>query len=74
MTETSKPTIAIIGGTGAEGSGLAVRWAAAGYAVIIGSRDGERAATAAAELSALTPDDAPDMRVIFRMPISFDLY
>ncbi|MEM7538510.1 MAG: NADPH-dependent F420 reductase [Chloroflexota bacterium] len=62
MTETSKPTIAVIGGTGAEGSGLAVRWAAAGYSVIIGSRDGERAAMAAAELGALTPDDAPAMQ------------
>jgi len=30
--------IAIIGGTGHEGSGLALRWAAAGLDVIIGSR------------------------------------
>jgi NADPH-dependent F420 reductase len=44
--------IAVLGGTGSEGSGLAFRWAAAGHRVTIGSRDGERAAAAAAELSA----------------------
>ena len=51
----SKPTIAVIGGTGAEGSGLAVRWAAAGYPILIGSRSAEKAATAATEQSALLP-------------------
>lgn len=44
-------TIAVIGGTGKEGKGLALRWAHAGYAIIIGSRDAERAAIAAAELN-----------------------
>jgi len=58
----TKPTIAVVGGTGAEGSGLALRWAAAGYPVIIGSRDGGRAADSAAELSQLLPDGAPAMR------------
>jgi 8-hydroxy-5-deazaflavin:NADPH oxidoreductase len=43
--------IAIIGGTGKEGKGLALRWANAGYEIIIGSRDAERAATAATELN-----------------------
>jgi hypothetical protein len=43
--------IAVIGGTGPEGSGLALRWARAGESVVIGSRDGERAKAAAAELS-----------------------
>ncbi len=52
----TKPTIAVIGGTGAEGSGLAIRWAAAGYPVIIGSRSAERAAASAAEFSALLPE------------------
>ena len=42
------PTIAVLGGTGAEGSGLAFRWARAGYKVIIGSRDPARAEEAAA--------------------------
>jgi NADPH-dependent F420 reductase len=50
-----KPTLAVIGGTGAEGSGLAVRWAAAGYPVVIGSRSAEKAATSAAGLRALLP-------------------
>ena len=45
------PTIAIIGGTGAEGSGLAVRLAHAGHTVILGSRSVEKAATVAAELN-----------------------
>ncbi len=45
--------IAVIGGTGKEGKGLALRWANAGYAIIIGSRDAERAATAANELNTL---------------------
>lgn len=41
-------TVAILGGTGAEGTGLALRWAAAGFHIIIGSRDASRAAAAAA--------------------------
>jgi hypothetical protein len=44
-------TIAVLGGTGKEGSGLALRWADAGYRVIIGSRSAERAADAAAKLN-----------------------
>jgi NADPH-dependent F420 reductase len=43
--------IAIVGGTGPEGSGLALRWARAGEAVVIGSRDGERARAAAAQIA-----------------------
>jgi len=45
-------TIAVIGGTGKEGKGLALRWANAGYEIIIGSRDAERAVMAAHELNA----------------------
>jgi hypothetical protein len=44
-------TIAVLGGTGKEGSGLAMRWAAKGYTVIIGSREGEKAVTKAAEMN-----------------------
>jgi NADPH-dependent F420 reductase len=40
-------SIAIIGGTGAEGFGLALRWVRAGETVIIGSRDSKRAQEAA---------------------------
>ena len=43
----SKPTLAIIGGTGALGSGLARRWTAVGYNVVIGSRDPDKAEAAA---------------------------
>ena len=42
-------TIAIIGGTGALGTGFARRWADAGHKVVIGSRTQERADAAAAE-------------------------
>lgn len=44
--------IAIVGGTGPEGRGLALRLAMAGREVVIGSRDPARAASAAAELRA----------------------
>ncbi len=53
--------IAIIGGTGALGSGLALRWAQAGHKVIIGSRDGGRAVGAARELSALVKEEITGM-------------
>ena len=43
--------IAIIGGTGPEGSGLALRWARAGEQVVIGSRDAARALTAATQIA-----------------------
>ena len=48
----SPTTISILGGTGKEGSGLALRWAKAGYRIIIGSRSAERAQHAAAEINA----------------------
>jgi NADPH-dependent F420 reductase len=44
--------IAVVGGTGKEGRGMALRWARAGHNVFIGSRDAERAREAATELSA----------------------
>jgi hypothetical protein len=46
-----KPVIAVIGGTGSLGSGLARLWALAGYHVVIGSRSKEKAEAAAAELA-----------------------
>jgi NADPH-dependent F420 reductase len=46
-------TIAIIGGSGAEGSGIALRLAKAGHAVLIGSRDAAKAKEAATALAAL---------------------
>jgi len=44
--------IAIVGGTGPEGSGLAYRWAKAGLDIVIGSRDAARAKEVAATLRA----------------------
>jgi hypothetical protein len=48
---TDKHTIAILGGTGHEGSGLALRWAKAGHRVVLGSRDAAKASVAAAEMN-----------------------
>ena len=42
--------IAIVGGTGSEGYGLALRWARAGEHIVIGSRDEQRALAAADKL------------------------
>jgi 8-hydroxy-5-deazaflavin:NADPH oxidoreductase len=58
MAESSSSTepIPIVGGTGALGAGLAVRWARAGVPVVIGSRSAERAQEAAERLRASVPD------------------
>lgn len=48
--------IAILGGTGPEGSGLGMRWAQAGHEVIIGSRQAEKGEQVAEELRFLLPD------------------
>ena len=45
-------TIAVLGGTGKEGPGLALRWAHAGYPIIIGSRQAEKAQATADEINA----------------------
>ena len=44
-------TVGVLGGTGAQGRGLALRWAATGLDVVLGSRDSARAEQAAAELN-----------------------
>lgn len=49
--------ICVVGGTGAEGSGLALRWARTGHRVTIGSRDGAKAESAARTLNALLGAD-----------------
>lgn len=51
MNSKSDTTIAILGGTGPQGQGLALRFALAGVSVALGSRDGERAAAIADELN-----------------------
>ncbi len=50
--------IAVLGGTGPEGFGLALRWARAGETVIIGSRDAQRAQTAAEKIKQMVGPDA----------------
>ncbi len=47
MLKAELPIVAVIGGSGKEGKGLAYRFAKAGYPVIIGSRSAERAESAA---------------------------
>lgn len=59
VDETKKvSTIGMIGGTGKEGKGIAYRWLKAGYSVLIGSRQIEKAAMAADELKKMFPDGA----------------
>ena len=55
MDPHSPETIALLGGTGKEGQGLAIRFAAAGFAVAIGSRDAAKAEEAAASLRERVP-------------------
>jgi len=50
-SQNQLPTLAILGGTGKEGPGLALRWALAGYPVIIGSRQQVKALATADELN-----------------------
>lgn len=52
MSENSLvQTIAVLGGTGKEGSALAMRWAVNGYRVLVGSRNAEKAHSAVAEMN-----------------------
>ena len=56
MTESKQDAIAILGGTGDQGLGLALRFAKAGRRVVIGSRKADRALTAAEEVRKAVPD------------------
>jgi NADPH-dependent F420 reductase len=51
MNTSASLCIAVLGGTGQEGSGLALRWAHAGHRVILGSRSEAKAAEVARSLS-----------------------
>jgi alpha-D-ribose 1-methylphosphonate 5-triphosphate synthase subunit PhnL len=53
---STKETVAILGGTGDLGTGLAIRWSKAGYKIVIGSRTQEKADEAVAALKELSPD------------------
>src|SRR5688572_26961568 len=55
-----RPTLAIIGGTGALGTGLSTRWALAGFPVVLGSRSREKAQAAAREIE--SGNGAPPVR------------
>lgn len=55
-----KESIAILGGTGDLGTGLAIRWAKAGHRIIIGSRTLEKAQKAVAALQQISPETAAD--------------
>lgn len=56
--ELSGLTVGVLGGTGPQGRGLALRWAKAGLRVVLGSRSAQRAEEAAAELNAAAGGDA----------------
>ena len=51
----AKRTIAILGGTGDLGTGLAIRWSRAGHSIVIGSRTLEKARTAVENLKRVSP-------------------
>jgi NADPH-dependent F420 reductase len=57
-SQNNLPALAILGGTGKEGPGLALRWALAGYPVIIGSRQQEKAQATADELNKILESDS----------------
>ena len=55
-----KETIAILGGTGDLGTGLAIRWSKAGYRIVIGSRTLDKARNAVADLARISPETPAD--------------
>ncbi|WP_406693139.1 NADPH-dependent F420 reductase [Saccharopolyspora sp. ID03-671] len=57
MTSVREMTVGVLGGTGAQGRGLAIRWAKAGLKVVIGSRNAERAQQAADEIKEIAGGD-----------------
>jgi NADPH-dependent F420 reductase len=58
MSASESRPIAILGGTGGAGMGLALRWARAGESIIIGSRNAERARESAARIKEKTGAEA----------------
>ena len=65
------PTIAILGGTGDLGTGLARRWAQAGYQVVIGSRTAEKAQAAADDLKAIMEERGVATVNVSSMAVSY---
>ncbi|MEQ8263922.1 NADPH-dependent F420 reductase [Pseudohaliea sp.] len=64
MEQSTKPRLAILGGTGDLGTGLARRWVQAGYHVVIGSRQAEKAAAAVADLRAVMAERNIDVEAV----------
>lgn len=58
--DTNKESIAILGGTGDLGTGLAIRWSKAGHRIIIGSRTLEKAQKAVSNLQRISPETPAD--------------
>ncbi|ATE78229.1 NADPH-dependent F420 reductase [Pseudomonas frederiksbergensis] len=63
----TKPLLAILGGTGDLGSGLALRWITAGYRVIIGSREHQKATTTCSELCSILAERDVDASLLSDM-------
>src|SRR4051812_27244259 len=65
LPDVSALTVGVFGGTGPQGRGLAVRLAAAGQKILLGSRDAERAEGIAAEVAggASWGADGPEVSV-----------
>jgi 8-hydroxy-5-deazaflavin:NADPH oxidoreductase len=57
VTDIRDLTVGVLGGTGAQGKGLAIRWAHAGVKVVIGSRSADRAEQAAKEIVEIAGGD-----------------
>ncbi len=69
MKNTVRETIAILGGTGKEGKGLAYRWAKTGYKVLIGSRTPPKAIDTAEELARCWTEDHASKACPILMPL-----
>ena len=63
----SKPLLAVLGGTGDLGSGLTLRWALAGYRVIVGSRERGKATAACEDLRKLLAERGGDPSLLSDM-------
>ena len=63
----TKPLLAILGGTGDLGSGLALRWITAGYRVIIGSRERQKATTTCSALCSILAERDVDASLLSDM-------
>jgi NADPH-dependent F420 reductase len=60
LPQNARDAVAVLGGTGQQGSGLAQRFAKAGLSVIVGSRDPERARETVQSWAAARPIDVTD--------------